>query len=313
MPLNNIFAFVGANNDSEVEEGESRIVASQIDEPGVNWRQNGKKTEKDGEGKNEAQTSVQNQGNEEVDDSSEVTQGRLNLPQDGMLEKEELEKPQLQPQYLRSIVGGPLKPAFSVNSDRNSEGFMGMSLVNAGVRIPRMSGSQVAHNDSEKKYRNNINSHFQMLRSSVPTLRWCDDNSIPVESLEGLTPPSKVNKVQILSKSNEYIKHLEAKNMVLQQENEKLRQYISQYPPRYSSMVSNLPQPMNGRQQNLVTPPTSSKSSVVLTPFYRDSSQSSFSSNQVYAPPGNSGLQAVQNFSRYQTYFPNPNINGEQE
>lgn len=100
-----------------------------------------------------------------------------------------------------------------------------------GAAVNHSGNTSSGHNDSEKKYRNNINTHFQFLRNSVPTLRWCDDNSIPVESLEGLAPPSKVNKVQILSKSHEYIKHLERKNSLLQQENEQLRMQLAQFMP----------------------------------------------------------------------------------
>lgn len=219
------------------------------------------------------------------------------------------------PQPVSQNRSGYVNPSASTNSDS----FMNLGLPQSAFKVSKSSNATVGHNDSEKKYRNNINSHFQLLRSSVPTLRWCDDNSIPVESLEGLAPPSKVNKVQILSKSHEYIKHLEHKNMITQQENEQLRQQLSQFIPRYqtASMPSNLPppstisQPLKPRQQSLATPPASTKPSIALAPFYRHHSpntQINQPQGPVYAIPTASIPTQATNFQypKYQNYYQQP-------
>ncbi|CDK26813.1 unnamed protein product [Kuraishia capsulata CBS 1993] len=106
-----------------------------------------------------------------------------------------------------------------------------------------------SHNLVEKKYRTNINSKIVELRNSVPALRiiisknmrnnsvssqdqnededyddyegygYTDDES----KLDGLKPAKKLNKATILSKATEYIRHLEWKNSLLQDEVKRLK------------------------------------------------------------------------------------------
>lgn len=77
-----------------------------------------------------------------------------------------------------------------------------------------------SHNESGKKYRDDINKRFQELKQIVPTLRWAEGSfDFPIERLEGLVPPVKISRAQILAKSIEYIRHLEMKNNLLIKEN----------------------------------------------------------------------------------------------
>lgn len=86
------------------------------------------------------------------------------------------------------------------------------------------------HNIIEQRYRNKINTKFQVLQNLVPSLRYLTNkkgkkNNI-IEDLEGLEPARKLNKGTILSKSIEYIEFLESKNQTLKQENQYLKQEI---------------------------------------------------------------------------------------
>ncbi|KAK6881786.1 Transcription factor CPH2 [Candida tropicalis] len=116
-----------------------------------------------------------------------------------------------------------------------------------------------SHNMIEKKYRTNINTKIMALRDAVPALRiaaGCDDVSIA--DLEGLTPASKLNKASVLTKATEYIKHLEAKNAILKQQNMELQRLIQQanlnpqsLPPAPMAPMAPLPP----HQQQMVPPP----------------------------------------------------------
>ncbi|GMM27581.1 hypothetical protein DAMA08_002970 [Martiniozyma asiatica (nom. inval.)] len=115
---------------------------------------------------------------------------------------------------------------------------------------PPLLGKKIksSHNLIEKKYRTNINSKIIELRNCVPALRILvaksgnhrtrsQPNESEVEDdyyegngytddedkLDGLKPAKKLNKATILAKASEYIKHLERKNDVLQQQNNQLQ------------------------------------------------------------------------------------------
>ncbi|KAF2838397.1 hypothetical protein M501DRAFT_936364 [Patellaria atrata CBS 101060] len=72
---------------------------------------------------------------------------------------------------------------------------------------------KLAHNVIEKRYRNNLNDKFQMLRNRVPTmramLRGVEIEGSDMEDLEGLAPAHNFSKSTILTKAIEYIDHLE--------------------------------------------------------------------------------------------------------
>lgn len=87
---------------------------------------------------------------------------------------------------------------------------------------PKPKSKKTAHNQIEKRYRNNLNDKICDLKYSVPTLRILMDsesNTAPQNiDLEGLQPATKLNKATILAKAVEYIQHLERKNEMLRRE-----------------------------------------------------------------------------------------------
>lgn len=92
---------------------------------------------------------------------------------------------------------------------------------------PKPKSKKTAHNQIEKRYRNNLNDKICDLKYSVPTLRiLMDQESNPstphTVDLEGLQPATKLNKATILAKAVEYIQHLERKNEMLRREKQGL-------------------------------------------------------------------------------------------
>lgn len=148
--------------------------------------------------------------------------------------------------------------------------------------------NRISHNKIEKKYRTNINTKFFELKNSVPTLRVLDnDQEIDFDELEGLTPASRLNKANILSKATEYIKHLEIKNKSLISEIRLLRAN-----PNYNY------NPLNTIQENHLPIevinhlPNQPQYSHVILPN-NNQSRDSFQHNQ------DSGASLDQNFPAY--------------
>ncbi|CAN3358976.1 transcription factor Cph2p [Diutina catenulata] len=97
------------------------------------------------------------------------------------------------------------------------------------AKVTKPKKDKSSHNMIEKKYRTNINSKIVALRDAVPALRIAaGSKDVTVADLEGLTPASKLNKASVLTKATEYIKHLETKNQILQQQNQQLQNLIAQ-------------------------------------------------------------------------------------
>lgn len=76
------------------------------------------------------------------------------------------------------------------------------------------------HNVIEKRYRNNLNDKIVELRNSVPALRAVGraNGGDDTEDLDGLTPAHKLNKATVMGKATEYIKHLEKRNKIMEDE-----------------------------------------------------------------------------------------------
>ncbi|GEQ69031.1 hypothetical protein JCM33374_g2702 [Metschnikowia sp. JCM 33374] len=97
------------------------------------------------------------------------------------------------------------------------------SKVSKPERKPKTS-----HNVIEKKYRTSINSKILELREVVPTLKFATGKArISMADLDGLSPASKLNKASILTKANEYIKHMKKKNKTLQKEIQELQALVN--------------------------------------------------------------------------------------
>jgi hypothetical protein len=86
------------------------------------------------------------------------------------------------------------------------------------------------HNVIEKRYRANINEKISELRDSIPSLRVVKkaptgDDAVGDSENEELdsTPGNKWNKASILTKAVDYIRHLEARNRRLDDENRSLK------------------------------------------------------------------------------------------
>ncbi|ANB15456.1 Hms1p [Sugiyamaella lignohabitans] len=91
-------------------------------------------------------------------------------------------------------------------------------------RVTKPKKEKTSHNMIEKRYRTNINDKIQALRDCVPSLCYAlDGNQGGKEDLEGLVPANKLNKATILVKATEYIKHLQKKNELLNDEISKLK------------------------------------------------------------------------------------------
>lgn len=123
-------------------------------------------------------------------------------------------------------------------------------------KITKPKKDRSSHTVIEKKYRTNINTKITALRNAVPSLRVASgDKETNIDDLDGLTPPSKVNKATIFTKATEYIKHLEVKNDNLFKENQQLKQMLSNYgnQPQPQTPTFNFSQqpPQQSSQQSL--------------------------------------------------------------
>ncbi|EJS41746.1 hms1p [Saccharomyces arboricola H-6] len=122
-------------------------------------------------------------------------------------------------------------------------------------RITRVRTGRVSHNIIEKKYRSNINDKIEQLRRSVPTLRvaYKKCNDLPITSrdlvdLDGLEPATKLNKASILTKSIEYICHLERKCLQLSLAN----QHLSSDTRQSFLQLTESPQPLTNNSNEQI-------------------------------------------------------------
>ncbi|AET37568.1 Hms1p Ecym_1333 [Eremothecium cymbalariae DBVPG len=143
-------------------------------------------------------------------------------------------------------------------------------------RITKPKRERMSHNIIEKKYRTNINDKILQLRDIVPTLRVTTklEGGIPVTAedelqLDGLHPARKLNKASILTKTIEYIRHLEGRCSSLKLENMKLKQGQSLSTPESLRQPSQNGQFLaNGSGAQPPTTMYSSDVSSVATPSY---------------------------------------------
>lgn len=97
---------------------------------------------------------------------------------------------------------------------------------------------KTSHNVIEKRYRNNLNDKILELRDSVPALRAMGRDAADGEDLEGLAPAHKLNKATIMSKSTEYIKHLEKRNKKMEKEIAALKARVASVETAFSKARS---------------------------------------------------------------------------
>ncbi len=91
---------------------------------------------------------------------------------------------------------------------------------------------KIAHNEIERRYRNNLNDRIMELRDAVPTLRVAariregdSTDGDAGDELSSVAPAMlKLNKAAILSRATEYILQLRSRNYYLMKENMELKQ-----------------------------------------------------------------------------------------
>ncbi|AGO14178.1 AaceriAER385Cp [[Ashbya] aceris (nom. inval.)] len=130
-----------------------------------------------------------------------------------------------------SAINGKVALGAGSAADSTSSGPGGSAGATHGHgRISKPKRERMSHNIIEKKYRTNINDKILQLREIVPALRVASkrEDGVTVgeddiKQLDGLEPARKLNKASILTKTIEYIKHLEEKCAFFQAENERLK------------------------------------------------------------------------------------------
>ncbi|KAI5300598.1 hypothetical protein KEM55_006302 [Ascosphaera atra] len=117
-----------------------------------------------------------------------------------------------------------------------------------------------SHNVIEKRYRANLNEKIAELRDSVPSLRviarqrsraglagspHCDGNDAENDE-DSIGAGGKLNKASILSKATEYIRHLEARNKRLDEENVDVKNRLRQFEKAAEQTLVAASAPHNG-------------------------------------------------------------------
>ncbi|CCK68757.1 Hms1p KNAG_0B03160 [Huiozyma naganishii CBS 8797] len=113
-----------------------------------------------------------------------------------------------EPATVCTSNSGPISRVSSVSPIRSR----GVVKYKKGKKV------KASHNDIEKKYRTSINSKIAELSELVPTIRYGQKESSSeeitqkdIDDLDGLQPTKKLNKGTILTKTIEYLTHLENK------------------------------------------------------------------------------------------------------
>lgn len=133
------------------------------------------------------------------------------------------------PNSNHSISSTRTSPEPSIKLETDDKKLIPKSALNNKKICKPGKKDKRSHNMIEKKYRTNINSKILALRDAVPSLRIATGNKdVSIADLEGLTPASKLNKASVLTKATEYIKHLENKNKILQDQNRQLQVLIQE-------------------------------------------------------------------------------------
>ncbi|MCJ1391079.1 hypothetical protein MMC18_003941 [Xylographa bjoerkii] len=85
--------------------------------------------------------------------------------------------------------------------------------------------NKASHNQVERKYRENLNSKFELLRKAIPSMQTASSGKIPCDGadVEQLAKNHKPRKAEILALATIYMKQMEDNNRLLREEVESLR------------------------------------------------------------------------------------------
>lgn len=197
------------------------------------------------------QSSIDNMNNFDVNNYMRMSDGNI-LSNLGFVTNEPSKNgnvPVKVEQFQDTSLANDLATTMNKKDTNNSNESISTTPVNKVQSEGKKKKPKMSHNIIEQKYRDNINDKILQFKNIVPTLQMCclredylkDYSSNEVEygntnnyldgmvtdpklmkRLDGLEPAKKLSKAIILSKSYEYIEHLEKK---VEQLEEKLSKY----------------------------------------------------------------------------------------
>lgn len=209
-------------------------------------------------------------------------------------------------QFQDTSLANDLPAAMKKKDTNNSNESISTTAVNKVHSEGKKKKPKMSHNIIEQKYRDNINDKILQFKNIVPTLQMCclredylkDYNSNEVEygsttnyldgmvtdpklmkRLDGLEPAKKLSKAIILSKSYEYIEHLEKKV-------EQLEERLSKY-ERLLQGDNNTGDRQGNFEERIMQTPLSSLNQMKAshTMSKSNSSGSFYMPNQIPKPP----------------------------